>query len=114
MTTTNHRSKKETPPGAFRCTNCSRLVSGSAPGTANRNHCPYCLWSLHVDGESGDRTSDCRGAMEPVAVWVKRNGQWLIRGYSGTLMKQASLLPKGSVANFRLTAVQLTIGGPSS
>jgi len=20
-------------------------------------------------------------------VWVKRNGQWLIRGYSGTLMK---------------------------
>ena len=78
MTTTNHRSKNETPPGAFRCTNCSRLVSGSAPGTANRNHCPYCLWSLHVDGESGDRTSDCRGAMEPVAVWVKRNGEWAL------------------------------------
>jgi len=78
VTTTNRRPNKDTPPGDFRCASCSRQVSAEAPGTRNRNHCPYCLWSLHVDGESGDRTSDCRGAMEPVAVWVKRNGEWAL------------------------------------
>lgn len=42
----------------------------------HRNHCPYCLWSLHVDLRPGDRMSLCRGAMQPVAIWVKDNGEW--------------------------------------
>ena len=63
---------------AFSCVHCGRSVSVDAPGTRHRNHCPHCLWSRHVDIEAGDRESRCLGAMEPVAVWVKHNGEWAL------------------------------------
>jgi hypothetical protein len=31
-----------------------------------------------VDDVPGDRASECGGAMEPVAVWVRRGGDWAI------------------------------------
>lgn len=31
-----------------------------------------------MDVEPGDRASDCGGIMEPVAVWVRRGGEWAI------------------------------------
>ena len=31
-----------------------------------------------MDIEPGDRASDCGGYMEPVAVWVRKNGEWAI------------------------------------
>ena len=49
-----------------------------AGGSDHRNHCPNCLTSMHVDDQPGDRSSDCGGQMEPIAVWVKRNGEWSI------------------------------------
>ena len=63
---------------AFLCTHCENTVPGSAPGTSHRNHCPHCLWSLHVDLKTGDRRSACRGAMEPVAIGIQPNGEWSI------------------------------------
>ncbi len=36
--------------------------------TSSRNHCPYCLWSLHVDVSPGDRLNTCRGLMKPVGL----------------------------------------------
>jgi hypothetical protein len=62
----------------FACVQCRRRVGEGAPGTRHRNHCPACLWSLHVDVEPGDRRSDCRGLMEPVTVWVRQNGEWAL------------------------------------
>lgn len=53
-------------------------MPGEAPGTRNRNHCPYCLCALHVDVRKGDRRSGCRGIMDPIAVWVKGDGEWAI------------------------------------
>ena len=51
----------------------------AAPGTRHRNHCPNCLWSLHVDdGLPGDRAADCSGAMEPIAVHVRDDGEWAL------------------------------------
>ena len=47
-------------------------------GTQHRNHCPNCLTSLHLDNEPGDRAADCGGQMEPVAVWVRKGGEWAI------------------------------------
>ena len=47
-------------------------------GTRHRNHCPYCLCSKHLDIEPGDRAADCGGTMEPVAVWVRKGGEWAI------------------------------------
>lgn len=47
-------------------------------GSSHRNHCPNCLYSLHVDITPGDRAADCGGIMEPVAVWVRKNGEWAL------------------------------------
>lgn len=53
------------------------MVSAGA-GSNHRNHCPNCLCSLHVDEEPGDRASDCGSIMDPVAVWVRKSGEWAI------------------------------------
>jgi hypothetical protein len=66
------------PSPAFLCTHCDNTIPGSAPGTTHRNHCPQCLWSLHVDLKTGDRRSACRGPMEPVAIGIQPNGEWSI------------------------------------
>ncbi len=63
---------------AFTCRSCGRLVTPGEAGTGHRNHCPNCLTSLHVDVEPGDRAADCGGLMEPVAVWVRRGGEWAV------------------------------------
>jgi RNHCP domain len=33
-----------------------------------RNHCPYCLWSRHLDVVPGDRASACGGPMRPARI----------------------------------------------
>ena len=63
---------------SFTCKQCGRLVVSAGAGSDHRNHCPNCLSSLHVDIEPGDRASDCGSLMEPVAVWVRKNGEWAI------------------------------------
>ena len=63
---------------SFTCRNCGRLVVSAGAGSSHRNHCPNCLSSLHLDVEPGDRESECGGLMEPVAVWVRKNGEWAI------------------------------------
>ena len=62
----------------FTCKVCDRLCTPQGAGSDHRNHCPNCLSSLHVDIEPGDRAADCGGIMEPVAVWVRRGGEWAI------------------------------------
>ena len=61
----------------FTCGRCGAFVP-SAPvlsGVLHRNHCPYCLWSRHLDLDcSGDRLSACRAPMRPVGLTVKRSG----------------------------------------
>ena len=66
------------PGTAFLCTHCDRAIPGTAPGTVHRNHCPHCLWSLHVDLTAGDRRSACRGPMEPIAIGIRPYGEWSI------------------------------------
>lgn len=62
----------------FTCKNCGWKVSPAGAGSGHRNHCPNCLDSLHLDIEPGDREADCGGLMEPIAVWVRKNGEWAI------------------------------------
>ena len=62
----------------FKCKVCGREVFPKNAGSEHRNHCPNCLSSLHVDNEVGDRESDCGGIMEPIGVWVRKNGEWAI------------------------------------
>ena len=62
--------------GDFRCGNCGALVSSMHMLSAvnNRNHCPYCLWSCHLDLYSaGDRLSACKAKMKPVGLTLKKS-----------------------------------------
>ncbi len=46
-------------------------------GNGYTNHCPNCLWSVHVDINPGDRADACKGLMEPVGIELK-NGEYKI------------------------------------
>src|SRR5438128_1119531 len=48
----------------FTCEHCGK----EAKGNGYTNHCPYCLWSKHVDMYPGDRAVTCGGMMEPILV----------------------------------------------
>lgn len=43
-----------------------------------RNHCPFCLCSLHVDIAPGDRLSSCHGCMDAVALTKSKKGVQLV------------------------------------
>jgi DNA-directed RNA polymerase subunit M/transcription elongation factor TFIIS len=62
----------------FICKNCGRMVIPDGAGSQHRNHCPHCLVSLHVDYCPGDRAANCGGIMEPISIWVRKNGEWAI------------------------------------
>lgn len=59
----------------FTCIHCKAHVSGRAWGTKQRNHCPACLHSKHVDDKPGDRASPCGGKLEPIAIAVRSAGE---------------------------------------
>jgi len=63
---------------AFTCRQCNHYVQPENAATNHRNHCPNCLASIHVDITPGDRASLCGGTMEPIGVWVRKNGEWAI------------------------------------
>ena len=51
----------------FVCLNCGLHVVKCTNGSY-RNHCPECLYSLHVDNRPGDRSSGCGGLMKPERI----------------------------------------------
>ena len=51
----------------FVCGHCGRSVEPL--GYTSRNHCPFCLWSLHADENPGDRNSGCGALMEPIGAY---------------------------------------------
>lgn len=48
----------------FICEHCGKSIKGDG----YTNHCPYCLWSKHVDINPGDRAATCLGMMEPIRI----------------------------------------------
>lgn len=67
-----------TPPSqntGFACANCCALIHPLTNGSY-RNHCPYCLYSVHLDVHPGDRLSDCKGLMKPLHL-VYKSGKGL-------------------------------------
>ena len=51
---------------SFICVNCGKEVKPL--GYTSRNHCPYCLHSLHVDITPGDRANPCKGILKPIGI----------------------------------------------
>lgn len=50
----------------FICENCNRKVPKS--DYTARDHCPYCLYSKHVDINPGDRLNECKGLLVPIGI----------------------------------------------
>lgn len=84
-------SRDRSPLGEqwFTCISCGLPVScaPSVAGVQNRNHCPGCLHSRHLDWrEPGDRMSSCRAPMEPVGLTIKRGRNKYAGEHDGELM----------------------------
>lgn len=63
---------------AFQCENCQAYVQPLTNGSF-RNHCPFCLYSKHLDVKPGDRLSECRGLMKPIDLdYTSKKGYQLI------------------------------------
>lgn len=50
----------------FVCRHCGREVTSL--GYTSRDHCPHCLYSIHIDNIPGDRANSCLGDLEPKAI----------------------------------------------
>jgi len=55
----------------FKCENCNANVE-KLSYTA-RDHCPFCLYSKHVDINPGDRLNECCGLLEPIGIEKYKN-----------------------------------------
>jgi hypothetical protein len=67
-----HREERN---AGFRCVSrdCRQWVPlNDVMGTKNRNHCPCCLASKHVDEKIGDRKSSCGARMDAIALTTKQ------------------------------------------
>ena len=51
---------------SFICENCGKKVTKL--GYTARDHCPYCLYSKHVDINPGDRLNKCTGLLKPIGI----------------------------------------------
>ena len=92
--------------GDFRCAHCGYIVSNAhwLSGVNNRNHCPYCLWSRHLDlYAAGDRLSACKAPMQPAALTTKRSRNKYRHGH-GELMLVHLCIDCGYVSVNRIAA----------
>lgn len=51
---------------AFTCRNCGNEVLPL--GYTARDHCPKCLYSIHIDNNPGDRANSCLGDLVPINI----------------------------------------------
>lgn len=50
----------------FICIHCGKEVLPL--GYSSRDHCPYCLYSIHIDINPGDRQNTCLGMLRPIGI----------------------------------------------
>lgn len=97
----------------FTCIHCGLYVTFAPEiaGVQNRNHCPYCLWSRHLDWRtSGDRLSNCRAGMRPVGLTTKRGRNKYARERDGELMLVHRCAGCGELVINRIAADDDTAG----
>jgi RNHCP domain len=83
------RGRADTIEQGFTCRHCGLYVTcaPSIAGVRNRNHCPYCLWSRHLDWRiAGDRLAGCRATMRPVGLTTKHSRNKYASDRDGELM----------------------------
>ena len=73
----------------FTCAQCGFSVTTDREQSRvnNRNHCPRCLWSRHVDEfKARDRKADCKSRMQPLGLTLKKSPKRYNREVQGELM----------------------------
>ena len=60
----------------FICEQCGKEVSPL--NYTARDHCPYCLYSKHLDINPGDRQNTCKGMMKPIGIEKYKNSYKII------------------------------------
>ena len=60
----------------FICAHCQREVKPL--GYTSRDHCPFCLWSVHIDVNPGDRANECHGNLVPIKVEISSKKGYVI------------------------------------
>ena len=50
----------------FICEHCGKEVPKLEYSA--RDHCPFCLFSKHVDINPGDRANPCKGLLKPIDI----------------------------------------------
>jgi RNHCP domain len=101
------KSKVHNRNADFRCLHCRYPVSANPilSGVANRNHCPYCLWSRHLDlWAAGDRLSACKAPMRPLGLTLKQSPKKFSQPGSSELMLVHVCTDCGRVALNRIAA----------
>lgn len=91
----------------FTCQHCGRFVSArtAISGVVNRNHCPYCLHSRHVDlFEAGDRLCACKAPMAPVGLSLKKTRDKYAPHRQGELMLVHRCMACGDLSINRIAA----------
>lgn len=91
----------------YRCIHCGYYVSATTylSGVANRNHCPYCLRSRHMDHtKPGDRLAACKEKMDPIGLTIKRTAKKYARENQGELMLIHQCTGCGKVSINRIAA----------
>jgi hypothetical protein len=91
----------------FRCLHCGVFITAdpAVSGVRNRNHCPYCLRSRHLDlFEAGDRLAACKSTMEPVALTFKRSRNKYVCRDTGELMLVHQCQGCGKISLNRIAA----------
>lgn len=74
----NLEEEKLGPKACFVCKACRAVIGQKGAGSRHRNHCPRCLASVHLDEKPGDRASPCKGVMDAIGVWVRKDGEWAL------------------------------------
>ena len=60
----------------FICQSCGKEVEPL--GSSSRNHCPFCLCSIHIDIMPGDRKNTCLGILEPIKAEINPKKGYVI------------------------------------
>ena len=61
----------------FECVNCGKFVTPLK--YTSRDHCPFCLCSIHIDINPGDRANTCLGILKPINLEYSQNKGYVIQ-----------------------------------
>ena len=75
---------------SFICINCGKKVEKL--GYTSRDHCNYCLHSLHVDINPGDRLNTCHGLLIPIDIEKYRDTYKIIYECNKCHMKHKNIM----------------------